>query len=165
MFDEDAGRTGRGGMLLRGDLRRQAGRGAASTTDRHVRELARYLDGVKIVEPVAYRQLAVYPILVEDVPLLRGQWLTLDAAIARGILVVSEKEGGSVPVVRFENLSRNEYIFIMTGIRTREDGLLGDGVGLDGTLVHYGVQIGEQAAPQPGPRPRPSIIYPKARQQ
>jgi hypothetical protein len=84
-------------------------------TDRHVRELARYLDGVKIAEPVIYRQLAVYPILVDDAPLLRGQWLTLDTAIARGILVVSEKGGGSVPVVRVENLSRNEYVFIMTG--------------------------------------------------
>ncbi|MGA2031599.1 MAG: DUF6569 family protein [Thermoguttaceae bacterium] len=84
-------------------------------TDRHVRELARYLDGVKIAEPLVYRQLAVYPILADDVPLVRGQWLTLDAAIARGILLVSEKGGGSVPVVRVENLSRDQYIFIMTG--------------------------------------------------
>ena len=34
------------------------------STERHVRELAKYLDGVKIAEPIVYRQLAVYPILV-----------------------------------------------------------------------------------------------------
>jgi hypothetical protein len=84
-------------------------------TDRHVPELARYLDGVKIAAPIVYRQLAVYPILVDDVPLLRGRWLTCDAAISRGVLVVSEKGGGSVPVVRVENRSRDEYVFIMTG--------------------------------------------------
>jgi hypothetical protein len=85
------------------------------STDKHVDELARYLDGVKIAAPVVYRQLAVYPILVEDVPLLHGRWLTCDAAISRGVLVVSEKGGGSVPVVWVENLSRDEYVFIMTG--------------------------------------------------
>ena len=84
-------------------------------TDKHVRELARYLDGVKIAEPAAYRQLAVYPILVEDVPLLRGGWLTLDAALSRGVLVVSEKAGGSVPLLSVENRSRDEQVLIMTG--------------------------------------------------
>jgi hypothetical protein len=85
------------------------------STDKHVAELARYLNGVKIAAPVVYRQLAVYPILVDDVPLLRGRWLTCDAAISRGVLVVSEKGNGSVPVVWVENLSRDEYVFIMTG--------------------------------------------------
>lgn len=84
-------------------------------TDRHVRELARYLDGVKIAAPVRYHHLAVYPILVEDVPLLRGRWLTADAAIARGVLVVSEKGGGSVPEVQVENRGRDEYVLLMTG--------------------------------------------------
>jgi hypothetical protein len=84
-------------------------------TDRHVRELARYLDGVKIAEPTVCRQLAVYPIFVDDVPLLRGRWLTLDAAVSRGILLVTEKEGGSVPLVWVENRSRDQYVFIMTG--------------------------------------------------
>jgi len=85
------------------------------STEKHVRELAKYLDGVKIAEPIAYRQLSVYPVLVEDVPLLRGRWLTLDKAISRGILEVSEKSGGSVPVVRVGNKSRDENVLIMTG--------------------------------------------------
>jgi hypothetical protein len=38
--------------------------------------------------------------------------------------------------------------------------LLGGGVSLDATPVHYGVQFGERSEPKPNPRPRPSIIYP-----
>ncbi len=85
------------------------------STERHVRELGRYLDGVKIAEPLAYRQLAVYPVLVDDVPLLRGRWLTADAAISAGVLVVTEKPGGNVPLVQVENRSREEYVFLMAG--------------------------------------------------
>ncbi len=84
-------------------------------TDRHVRELARYLDNVQIAEPIVYRQLAVYPVLVENVPLLRGRWLAADAAISRGVLVIHEKSGGTVPTVSVENRSRDEYVFLMTG--------------------------------------------------
>jgi hypothetical protein len=36
-----------------------------------------------------------------------------------------------------------------SGIRTRQGGLLGDGVSLDSVLVHYGVQSGEQIVPRP----------------
>jgi hypothetical protein len=85
------------------------------STEKHVRELGKYLDGVQIAEPIVYRQLSVYPILVEDEPLLRGRWLTLDKAISRGILEVGEKAGGSVPVVRVGNKSRDENVLIMTG--------------------------------------------------
>jgi hypothetical protein len=46
------------------------------------------------------------------------------------------------------------------GIRTRRGGLLGDGVSLDNTLVHYGVQPAAMPLPRPDGRPRPSIIYP-----
>jgi len=84
-------------------------------TENHVPELSRYLTGVKIAEPIVYRQLAVYPVLVDDMPLLRGRWLTFDTAVSRGVLVVTEKHGGSVPVVWAENLSRDEYVFLMTG--------------------------------------------------
>jgi hypothetical protein len=94
------------------------GRGASAqrpATDRHVAELGRYLNGVKIASPLVYRRLAVYPVLVEDVPLLRGRWLTADDALARGVLVVSEKAGGDVPTLWAENRSRDWYVFIMTG--------------------------------------------------
>ena len=82
----------------------------------HVPELATYLDYVQIAEPVVYRQLAVYPLLLRDYAELRGGWLTMDAAISRGVLVVTEKGGGgSVPVVIVENRSRREHVFIMAG--------------------------------------------------
>lgn len=85
-------------------------------TNNHVPELAAYLDRVQIAEPVVHRQLAVYPILLTDRRSLSGRWLTLDRAIARGVLAITEKgAGGSVPVVVVENRSRDERVFLMTG--------------------------------------------------
>jgi hypothetical protein len=52
-----------------------------------------------------------------------------------------------------------------SGISTRQGDLLGDGVSMDDTPVHYGVQFGERNEPKPNPRSRPSIIYPNSRQQ
>jgi len=89
---------------------------ARPSTHRHVPELANYLDRVRIAEPVTYRHLAVYPVLVSDGVELRGEWLTLDAAISRKLLVVTEKGGGgSVPRVVVENRGRREHVFIMAG--------------------------------------------------
>ncbi len=86
------------------------------STDGHVAELARYLDRVQIAEPVRYRNLSVYPILVSDGYRLPGSWLSADDAISRGVLSVREKgEGGSVPRVIVENRSRDEHVFIMGG--------------------------------------------------
>jgi len=86
------------------------------STDQHVPELAAYLDHVEIAEPLSYRQLAVYPVLLSGHRTLPGGWLTLDAALARGVLAVIEKgAAGSVPVVVVENRSRDEHVFIMAG--------------------------------------------------
>ncbi|MGQ9576846.1 MAG: ARPP-1 family domain-containing protein [Thermoguttaceae bacterium] len=86
------------------------------STARHVPELASYLDRVQIAEPVVFRHLAVYPVLLSGGPDLRGAWLTLDAAIARGVLVITEKgPEGSVPVVIAENRSQHEHVFLMSG--------------------------------------------------
>jgi len=89
---------------------------AAWAHPHHVPELQSYLDHAQIAEPVVYRQLAVYPVLLKDGGELGGRWLTLDAAISRGVLVVSEKGGGgTVPSVIVENRSRDQHVFIMTG--------------------------------------------------
>ncbi|NQU26514.1 MAG: hypothetical protein HQ567_34945, partial [Candidatus Nealsonbacteria bacterium] len=86
------------------------------STGNHVDELAAYLDRVQIAEPIVYRRLAVYPVLLESDVGLRGDWLSLDKAISRGVLAISEKgAGGSVPVVTVENRSRDEHVFIMAG--------------------------------------------------
>lgn len=84
-------------------------------TDRHVPELARYFDGVKIAAPIVEQGLAIYPVLVDNVPLLHGSWQTLDEALSRGTLVVSEKQSGSVPTVSVENRSKDAYILLMMG--------------------------------------------------
>ncbi len=81
----------------------------------HVPELARYLDQVQIGEPLFYRHLAVYPLFLERGVHLEGRWLTLDEAMRRGVLVITEKDGGTVPVVWVENRSPDEYVFIMRG--------------------------------------------------
>jgi hypothetical protein len=85
------------------------------STSGHVPELAAYLDRVEIAEPVLHGRLAVYPVLVSDDVKLRGKWLTLDVALSRGVLVVTEKGGGSVPTIVVENRSRSEHVFIMAG--------------------------------------------------
>jgi hypothetical protein len=86
------------------------------STDGHVPELATYLRHVQSAEPVVYRQLSVYPVLLRAGVELGGRWLSLDTAVSRGVLVVTEKgAGGSVPVVMVENRSRDQHVFIMTG--------------------------------------------------
>ena len=90
--------------------------GGPPSTDNHVDELAAYLDRVQIAEPIVYHRLAVYPVLLEGDIGLRGDWLTLDKAISRGVLVITEKgDGGSVPMVIVKNRSRDEHVFIMAG--------------------------------------------------
>ena len=82
----------------------------------HVPELATYFDHVQIAEPVVYRHLAVYPVLLKDYAELSGGWLTLDEAISRGVLVITEKgSAGTVPSVIVENRSRREHVFVMAG--------------------------------------------------
>jgi hypothetical protein len=80
-----------------------------------VPELAGYLEDVQIAEPVVFRGLAVYPVLLRGGERLRGGWLTLDEAISRGVLAVTEKGSGSVPLIVVENRSRDQHVFIMTG--------------------------------------------------
>ena len=82
----------------------------------HVAEMATYLGKVQIHEPVVSHRLAVYPITLRDGATLGGSWLTMNQAISRGLLVITEKGGGGrVPVVSVENLSRHEHVFIMSG--------------------------------------------------
>ncbi len=85
-------------------------------SDGHVAELSRYLDQVQIAEPVSYRSLAVYPILLRHGDEPRGRWLSLDEAVENGDLEVTEKgQGGRVPVVVVRNRSRSHHVFIMSG--------------------------------------------------
>ena len=42
------------------------------------------------------------------------------------------------------------------GIRTQADGMLGDGVSLDSTLVHYGLQVERKVQPA-----QPEVIWPR----
>jgi hypothetical protein len=82
----------------------------------HVPELARYLDRLEVRRPLVYARLAVYPLALSRASVLQGQWLTLDSAIAKGILAVYEREGGgTVPFVVMENRSSDACVFAMAG--------------------------------------------------
>ena len=82
----------------------------------HVAELGRYLDNFEIYAPIVYRHLAVFPVRLRGGERLRGNWLTMDQALARGHLVVKEKgSGGQVPVVTVVNRSRRDHVLIMSG--------------------------------------------------
>lgn len=107
------------------------------TAGRHVAELARYLADAEIYAPIVYRNLAVFPIRLHDGQRLDGRWLTMDQAVSRGVLLVTETDGGGrVPAVRVSNRSRSEHVLIVAGeilaggkqTRTvREDAVLAPG--------------------------------------
>jgi len=81
----------------------------------HVPELAQYLDRLEVGPPVSYRQLTVYPVRLRG-EALSGRWLTLDEAVSRGLLSVSERgTEGSVPVVVMENRAREECVLVTAG--------------------------------------------------
>lgn len=100
-------------LLARGEAQESvAPRGGGG----HVAELARYLEQIEIYAPLTYRQLSIFPVRLRGGEPLRGSWLTLDQALNRGLLLITEKGGGgTVPLVVVENRSREDYVFILTG--------------------------------------------------
>jgi len=81
-----------------------------------VPELAAYLDRVEVRHPLICGRLAVFPAMLRGHGGPAGRWWTADAAIANGILIVTEKSGGgTVPVVVMENRSRADHVFVMAG--------------------------------------------------
>ncbi len=44
----------------------------------HTPDLARYLDRIEVYAPVAFRQLAIFPVRMRGNTELRGNWLTMD---------------------------------------------------------------------------------------
>ena len=80
----------------------------------HVPELARYLEHLDLAEPLVCGRLAVVPV-ARRAGALDGAWLTMDQALAKNVLKVTEKGGGSVPVVVVENRSATHHVFLMAG--------------------------------------------------
>ncbi len=84
-------------------------------TFQHVREVARYLDGVALAEPIAVGHLAVYPVLADDSTLLHGKWMTLGTARSTNTLLIREKRTPDKLVPWIENTSLDEHVFLMKG--------------------------------------------------
>jgi hypothetical protein len=82
----------------------------------HVAELARYLKQLQVGKPLVHGELAVFPVTQRGAASLRGQWLTMDAAIKSGVLIVTEQgEDGTVPLIHVKNLSRDQHVLITSG--------------------------------------------------
>ncbi len=82
---------------------------------RHVPELADYLPRLRVGGRVLYRNLVVYPLTLRGKG-LSGRWLTMDEALSRSVLRITEiPGGGSVPHVTVENRSRRDHVFILGG--------------------------------------------------
>jgi len=76
-------------------------------------EIENALSGIVIGSPVAYRNLAIWPLLSREGGVGRD-YLTLDYALENGLLRIEEKNGGSVPEVTTVNLS-SRPVFIFAG--------------------------------------------------
>jgi hypothetical protein len=85
------------------------GDSAASSPD-----LASYLDRLEVLPPKEYKGLAVYALVAKkDFPL--GDYQTLDEALKRGTLKVTELEGGAqVNTLLLENTG-DKHVFVLAG--------------------------------------------------
>jgi len=89
---------------------------ASARSDRHVVELARYLESAEVYAGITYPPLTVFPIRLRGDDVLTGSWLTMDDALESGRLVILEKGGGGqVPLVHVENRSRSDHVLMMSG--------------------------------------------------
>jgi hypothetical protein len=75
-------------------------------------DLAQLISDTRIGEPQQYKNLAVFPLFTSG-RATRRYW-TLDQALVKGVLRISEKGEGSVPELLAENRS-DEPIFLMAG--------------------------------------------------
>ncbi len=75
-------------------------------------ELAALIRDTRVGGPQHYRHLVVYPLFTEG--LARMDYLTLDQALGKGWLVITEKGEGSVPELLVENRA-DEPVFLLAG--------------------------------------------------
>ena len=75
-------------------------------------ELSRLISETRVGEGQSYRNLVVYPLFTSN-RARRGYW-TLDQALAKELIRISEKDGGTVPELLVENRS-DDPIFLMAG--------------------------------------------------
>lgn len=82
----------------------------AQRGEEEIKELLRVLE---LGAPISYRNLTVIPIHARTIKDLTD-YVTLDEAVRKGYIIVTEIEGGRVPQVKVENNS-DHYIFLMAG--------------------------------------------------
>ena len=70
-------------------------------------------DNLEVGAPITHRALAVYPVYLTQTPDFM-EFLTLDEAQNRDVIIITEKEGGSVPCVIIENTGQTP-VYICAG--------------------------------------------------
>lgn len=128
-----------------------------------VPEVARYLDGVRIAEPVVAGRLAVFPVLADRASLIQGQWSTLDAARSSGALLLREsRQKGKPALVWVEDIDPDVHVFLMKNQtltwaaqtwKVRSDAVLapGDKIRLDDLAAQVASVDGRKALPKETP--------------
>ena len=121
---------------------------APPSPKKHVRELARYLDGVKIAEPIVYRQLSVYPILARTCRRFRAAGSRLTRRFRGGSSMSARGPTRDIDMVQVQNHSPEENVLMMYGeviaggMRTRavrQDVVLAPGQKID--LCVFSVEL------------------------
>jgi hypothetical protein len=131
-------------------------------------EVRALVDNLEIGEPVTSGNLTLYPLKAARAPEPRG-YLTLDEAMGKGLLAVTEKKGGSVPEVLITNRADVPiFIFageIITGAKqdrvVRQDALLaprGGEMSLAVYCVEQGRWHGKSDAFRAGGTNAPSLL-------
>lgn len=86
---------------------------AGGATGKAGLEVMELIEGLQVGEPVTYKNLTVIPVYSDRLT-VKTRYITLDEALAKGYLEITEVGGGSVPQVRMCNRS-SECVFVMGG--------------------------------------------------
>jgi hypothetical protein len=70
-------------------------------------------DNLLVQAPISYKHLSIFPITRKK-PVDLVDYLSLDEAMGKKVIIVNEKEGGSVPVLMIKNIG-NKPIYLMAG--------------------------------------------------
>jgi len=76
-------------------------------------EVKTYIEGLELGNPFNYQNLTIVPVYSKRIK-DRTDYVTLDEAITKGYLIITELDGGRVPQVRLTNNS-SQYILLIAG--------------------------------------------------
>jgi hypothetical protein len=70
-----------------------------------------FINGIEVEEPKSFRNMAIFPIFVEEEDGL--DYITLGESLEEGLVKITEKdEGGSVPEIKVKNGSKRRVLIV-----------------------------------------------------